>query len=47
MAKFSLINIANDFQIDFQEGDQIIYEMPSFCSGDYEAIVKKDPNFGL
>jgi hypothetical protein len=45
--KFSLINVSNDFQFSFQEGDKIVYEMPSFCSGDYEAIVKKDPDFGL
>lgn len=27
-------------------GDKIIYEMPSFCSGDYEGEVKSD-SFGL
>ena len=47
MAKFSLINIQEDFKFKFEEGDQIIFEMPSFCSGDYGAIVKKDPDFGL
>lgn len=47
MTKFSLINIENDFEIGLQEGDEIIFEMPSFCSGDYKAIVKKDDNFGL
>ena len=43
MEKFSLINIG----VDFEEGDKIVFEMPSFCSGDYEAIVKRDPKFGL
>lgn len=43
MKKFSLINI--DYK--FQEGDEIYFEMPSFCSGDYKAIVYKDPEFGL
>ena len=47
MKKFSLINIENDFHFGFQEGDKIVFEMPSFCSGDYEAIVKRDENFGL
>lgn len=43
MKKFSLINI----DYDFEEGDVIIFEMPSFCSGDYEAEVMSDPKFGL
>lgn len=47
MEKFSLINIANDFNFKFQEGDEIIFEMPSFCSGDYTAVVYKDESFGL
>lgn len=47
MAKFSLINIEQDFDFKFQEGDEIIFEMPPFCSGDYQAVVKKDPDFGL
>jgi hypothetical protein len=47
MAKFSLINVEQDFDFHFQEGDQIVFEMPPFCSGDYAAIVKKDPDFGL
>ena len=47
MGKFSLINVAQDFQMTFKEGDKIIFEMPSFCSGDYEAVVMSDPNFGL
>jgi hypothetical protein len=42
MKKFSLINI--DF--DFQDGDEIIFEMPAFCSGDYAARVYKDENYG-
>ena len=46
MEKFSLINVAKDFEIDFQEGDQIVFEMPSFCSGDYRATVMTDPDFG-
>lgn len=28
----------------FNEGDKIIFEMPSFCSGDYSATVLKDEN---
>jgi hypothetical protein len=47
MAKFSLINIETDFNFKFEEGDQIIFEMPPFCSGEYGAIVKKDEKFGL
>jgi len=47
MEKFSLINIEQDFDFHFQEGDEIIFEMPPFCTGDYKAIVKRDPNFGL
>jgi hypothetical protein len=43
MKKFSLINI----DYDFEEGDVIIFEMLSFCSGDYEATVISDPKFGL
>lgn len=47
MKKFSLINVEKDFNFEFQEGDEIIFEMPPFCSGDYRAIVKKNPKFGL
>lgn len=47
MKKFSLINIEEDFNFKFQEGDIITFEMPPFCSGDYGAVVKKDPDFGL
>jgi hypothetical protein len=47
MGKFSLINIEKDFEFNFQEGDQIIFEMPPFCSGEYGAVVKKDEKFGL
>lgn len=27
---------------NFSEGDKIVFDMPSFCSGDYECIVLKD-----
>lgn len=47
MEKFSLINISEDFKFSFKEGDLIEFEMPSFCSGDYKAVVKKDKDFGL
>jgi hypothetical protein len=47
MGKFSLINVAQDFQMTFQEGDQIIFDMTPFCSGEYGAIVKSDKDFGL
>lgn len=43
MEKFSLINV----EYDFEEGDLIVFEMPSFCSGNYEAVVYNDPKFGL
>lgn len=43
MKKYSLINV--DFE--FQEGDVIVFEMPGFCSGDYEAVVMKDPIYGF
>ena len=36
--KFYLVNIDDDFK----EGNTIVFEMPSFCSGDYEAKVMKD-----
>ena len=42
--KFSLINIKGS---PLKEGDTIIFEMPPFCSGDYSAEVKRDPDFGL
>ncbi len=47
MSKFSLINVANDFQISFKTDDVIEFEMPSFCSGEYQAVVKHDADFGL
>jgi hypothetical protein len=47
MKKYSLINVEEDFGFKFQEGDEIIFEMPSFCSGDYATTVKKDENYGL
>jgi hypothetical protein len=47
MGKFSLINIERDFNFNFEEGDQIVFEMPPFCTGEYGAIVKKDEKFGL
>jgi len=47
MEKFSLINVAEDFDMKFEEGDVIEFEMPSFCSGDYKAVVKRDEDFGL
>jgi len=47
MEKFSLINVSQDFDFKFEVGDKIVFEMPSFCSGDYEAVVKKDEDFGL
>lgn len=36
--KFYLINIDYDFKINHK----IVYEMPPFCSGDYETIIYKD-----
>lgn len=47
MEKFSLINIETVYKINFEEGDEIIFEMPSFCSGNYKAVVKKHPKYGL
>ena len=47
MEKFSLINVSKDFDLKFEEGDVIEYEMPSFCSGEYRAVVEKDEDFGL
>ena len=47
MEKFSLINVSADFKLKFKAGDKIEFEMPSFCSGDYEAVVMKDKDFGL
>lgn len=26
----------------FNEGDRIVFEMPSFCSGVYDAVIQKD-----
>jgi len=28
--------------LDVEEGDSIVFDMPSFCSGDYSAEVMKD-----
>lgn len=47
MEKFSLINVAQDFKFKFEVNDVIEFEMPSFCTGDYKAVVKKDDDFGL
>jgi len=47
MEKFSLINVSQDFNMSFEVGDVIEFEMPSFCSGEYKAVVQKDDNFGL
>ena len=47
MEKFSLINVSTDFKLKFRAGDVIEFEMPSFCSGDYKAVVMKDEEFGL
>lgn len=47
MEKFSLINVSADFDLKFEEGDVIEFEMPSFCSGEYQAVVKKDEEYGL
>lgn len=44
--KYSLINI-DYIDFEFEEGDEIVFEMPSFCSGDYTATVHRDPKFGL
>lgn len=46
MKKYSLINIEQKYNFKFQEGDVIDFEMPPFCSGEYEAIVCKDPKYG-
>jgi hypothetical protein len=43
---YSLINIAKDFDLKFKEGDIIEFEVP-FYDEDYQAIVKKDKNFGF
>ncbi len=37
--KFYLVNI--DFD-GFKKEHKIIFEMPSFCSGDYEAVIYED-----
>lgn len=47
MKKFSLVNVSEDFGFVFREDDVIMFEMPSFCSGDYKAVVKADKDFGL
>lgn len=31
-----------DYLSKAEEGDTIDFEMPSFCSGDYQAVVKRD-----
>lgn len=46
MKKFYLINLEEYDVLDVKEGDVIVFEMPPFCSGDYEAVVMKD-NRGL
>lgn len=42
MKKYSLINEYGDFE----EGDTIVFDMPPFCSGEYQALVHEDPTFG-
>jgi len=48
MKKYYLINIKEEigdkYYKKFKEGQTIIFEMPSFCSGDYEAKIYKDEN---
>lgn len=46
MEKYYLVNILKDIKKQerdkFKEGKTIYFEMPSFCSGDYEAKIYKD-----
>lgn len=34
--------ISNEGLKQIEEGDLIVFDMPSFCSGNYQANVKKD-----
>jgi hypothetical protein len=46
--KKSLINIEEEYDISFREGDVIHFTMSPFHSkGDYEAIVFSHPKYGL
>ena len=42
MEKYYLINLEEYRQLDLKEGDVIVFEMPPFCSGEYEAQIMKD-----
>lgn len=43
--RYSLINV--ELPQDAREGDKIIFDMPPFCSGEYEATIYRDKFFGL
>ena len=47
MKKISLVEIENNFDIKLQEFDIINFEMPEYCTGNYSAVIKSDPDFGL
>jgi hypothetical protein len=43
MKKYYITNEINQFNLGTDlEGKTIVFEMPSFCSGDYEAKIYKD-----
>lgn len=43
MEKTYLHTIMDDKDLDeLEDGNTIYFEMPPFCSGDYEAIIMKD-----
>jgi hypothetical protein len=43
MSKYYITNEISQFKLkNLKAGQKIIFEMPSFCSGDYKAIIKKD-----
>jgi hypothetical protein len=45
MGKYYITNEIAEFKLkNLKDGQKIIFEMPPFCSGDYQAIIKKDVN---
>lgn len=47
MSKYYITNEIAKYNLKkIKSGQKIVFEMPSFCSGDYEAVIKKD-EFGF
>lgn len=47
MKKQSLVDIEKNFDIKLEDGDIIKFNMPEYCTGTFEAIVKTEPEYGF